>query len=82
MMCWGVILRVEVRQKLYQSSIGSWRKYRIQLEPVAAMMRNYLRHLKATGALAFNKNVNWDLKPDHKDYTPSKREIDVHPNGM
>lgn len=63
----------QVRQKLFQTSIGSWRKYAEQMLPLVAPLRPHLAHLKAIGALAFNPDVNWDLAFDHPDY-PKKSD--------
>eukprot|EP01031_Cornospumella_fuschlensis_P026619 gene26619-32168_t len=64
----------QVRQKLYQSSIGSWRKYASQLEPVIKLLRKDLAKLKKEKHLEFVKGLkmNWKVEYNHPDYGAAK----------
>ncbi|RYH31448.1 hypothetical protein EON65_02585 [archaeon] len=64
-----------MRQKLYQSSIGSWRKYSSQLEPVIKLLRKDLAKLKKEGALGFDHDMkmNWKVEYNHPDYVSESK---------
>ena len=55
---------LEIRQKLYSSSIGQWRKYAKYLEPMKREFLGQLPYLKKKKALVFDDVVNWEMKED------------------
>jgi len=57
-------LIAEVKQKLYTHSMGSWTRYKTQLEPMSAELRKFLPGLRKLGALPFPDKMNWDLDPN------------------
>ena len=62
--------RSQVRQGLYSSHIGGWRKYAQQLRPIIAAMKKHLPALRKKGALPFLRDMNWNLDPGF-DYASS-----------
>lgn len=54
----------EVKQKLYTHSMGSWTRYKHQLEPMSAELRKHLPKLRKKGALPYMDKINWDLDPE------------------
>jgi hypothetical protein len=63
----------EVKQKLYTHSMGSWTRYKDQLQPMIAELQKYLPKLKRSKSLPFIKDMNWNLDPNF-DYSV-EREI-------
>lgn len=57
-------VHTEVKQKLYTHSVGSWTRYKHQLEPMSAELRKYLPQLKKAHALPFYGKMNWELDPN------------------
>jgi hypothetical protein len=43
--------------------MGSWTRYKHQLEPMSAELRKYLPALRKSGALPFPDKMNWNLDP-------------------
>ena len=56
--------RSQVRQGLYSSHVGGWRKYAKQLRPIKEALKRFLPDLRRRGALPFEDDMNWDLDVD------------------
>lgn len=63
------VVRAEVRQAVYQSSIGSWRRFSPFLQDFLGTARGLLNELDDLGALDFDDQVNWALAYQHDDYS-------------
>eukprot|EP01039_Chlorochromonas_danica_P000985 gene985-1069_t len=59
----------QVRQAVYQSSIGSWRRFSPFLQDFLTTARGLLNELDDLGALDFDDQVNWALAYQHGDYS-------------
>jgi hypothetical protein len=44
--------------------MGSWTRYKDQLQPMIAELQKYLPKLKRSKSLPFIKDMNWDLDPN------------------
>ena len=53
--------RSQVRQGLYSSHLGAWRRYAVQLRPLIKALNKYMPALRRAGALPFADRVNWGL---------------------
>lgn len=54
----------EVRQNIYKHSVGSWRRYAQQLQPMIDELNKYLPKLRKNKALPFASTMNWKLDPN------------------
>lgn len=51
----------EVRQNIYKHSVGSWRRYSKQLQPMIDELDKYMPRLIKNKALPFMDKINWKL---------------------
>lgn len=49
---------------MYHHSIGNWRRYAKELQPMIQEFRKYLPYLDELGALPFRDKVNWEMRED------------------
>ena len=64
---------LEVRKNIYTQSIGSWRKYAKQLQPLIKEFKQYLPALRKKGALVYANQINWDCD-ENFDYNKTLSE--------
>ena len=62
-----------MRKNIYTQSIGSWRKYAKQLQPLIKEFKQYLPALRKKGALVYTNQINWDCD-EHFDYNKTLTE--------
>ena len=55
---------LQVKKKLYKSSVGSWKKYAPYIADFAKKLRGATDYLKKYGGLPFPNTVNWNLDYD------------------
>ena len=53
-----------MRQGLYSTHIGGWRRYSELLAPLATALQKHLPDLERHGALPFPDKMNWALDPE------------------
>jgi tetratricopeptide (TPR) repeat protein len=56
--------QTQVKQQLYSHSIGNWRRYAAELQPMIEEFQKYLPYLESIGALPFRNQINWDMRID------------------
>jgi hypothetical protein len=71
-----IYCETEVKQKLYTHSVGSWTKYKHQLQPMIEELKKHLPKLKKSGALPYADKMNWALDPGF-DYEVMRRQVDA-----
>jgi hypothetical protein len=53
----------QVRRDVYSTSIGGWRRYKIQLNPLIQLLEKHLSELRLSDSLPYVSEMNWNL--DH-----------------